>query len=101
MDVVIQSLGFKASPDLENYIHDKLGKLDNMSDTIVRANVTLFGGPDSKPEHNHCEIRLEVPGNDHFVKKSAESFEQAVVSAVNTLQGMIRKVKEKQSDKRP
>jgi len=101
MDVVIQSLGFKASPELEGYIHEKLGKLDHMHDRIVRADVTLFSGPDSQPDNSHCEIRLEVPGNDHFVKKSAGTFEQAVVNAVNTLQGLVRKFKDRQSDKRP
>jgi putative sigma-54 modulation protein len=101
MDVIIQSLGFKAGDTLEGYVNEKLAKLDNMSDSIVRANVTLFKGSDGNPENNYCEIRLEVPGNDHFVKKNCESFEMAIVDAVDTLQNMIRKTKEKQADRRP
>ena len=101
MDVIIQSLGFKAGESLEGYVNEKLGKLDNMSDSIVRANVTLFKGPESEPENNVCEIRLEVPGNDHFVKKQSGTFEMAIVDAVDTLQSMLRKAKEKMADRRP
>ncbi len=95
MDIIIQSLGFKASADLESMIHERLGKL-TPNDNIVRANVTLYKASDSIAENNYCEIRLEVPGNDHFVKKNAEMFEQSVVEVVNTLQKMLSKAKEKQ-----
>lgn len=98
MDVIIQSLGFTAGEDLEAYIREKLGKL-SPSDHIVRANVTLYLGPDRATTNTYCEIRLEVPGPDHFVKESSADFYQAVDSTVNKLQGMIRKTKEKQEDR--
>lgn len=97
MDVIIQSLGFKAGEALESYVKEKLEKL-SPKDHIVRANVTLFLGPDRATQNTYCEIRLEVPGNDHFIKETAVEFEQAVDAAVNKLQAMIRKVKEKQVD---
>ena len=97
MDIIIQSLGFKAGEELETYIHEKLGKL-SPNDHIVRANVTLFLGPQREPQSSYCEIRLEVPGNDLFVKEHSVEFEQAVDTAVNRLQSIIRKAKEKQVD---
>ena len=97
MDLIIQSLGFKAGEVLENYVTEKLGKL-SPSDHIIRANVVLFLGPDRATPNTYCEIRLEIPGNDHFVKESSPEFEQSVDSAVNKLQAMIRKAKEKQVD---
>src|SRR5215212_5519864 len=98
MDVIIQSLGFKAGEGLEGYIHEKLEKL-TPNEGIVRANVTLFFGADKNTPDTFCEIRLEVPGNDLFVKESAkDDFEQAVDSAVNKLQSILRKSKEKQVD---
>ena len=99
MDIIIQSLGFKAGDDLEAYIREKLTKI-NPNDHIVRANVTLFLGPDRATRNTYCEIRLEVPGNDHFIKESNPDFEQAVDAAVNKLQQMVRKTRDKQSDKR-
>ncbi len=99
MDIIIQSLGFKASIDLEAFIQEKLGKL-TPNDNIVRANVTLFQGSDNNPTNNYCEIRLEVPGNDHFVKKSSDVFEKSVVEAVDTLQKMLHKTKDKELSRR-
>ncbi|HVK97289.1 MAG TPA: HPF/RaiA family ribosome-associated protein, partial [Flavisolibacter sp.] len=98
MDVIIQSLGFTAGEGLESYIRRKLEKL-TPNDQIIRANVTLFLGPDRAIPNTYCEIRLEVPGNDLFVKESDTEFEQAVDEAVNKLQTLIRKAKEKQVDR--
>lgn len=98
MDVIIQSLGFKAGEDLESYAREKLNKL-TPNDDIVRANVTLYVGADKNTPDTFCEIRLEVPGNDIFVKESAKNdFEQAIDTTVNKLQGVLRKQKEKQID---
>ena len=69
MDIIIQSPGFIAGERLENYIREKLEKFENR-ENIIRADVTLYIGSDSNPANNYCEIRLEVPGNDHFVKKN-------------------------------
>jgi putative sigma-54 modulation protein len=99
MDIIIQSLGFKAGDDLEAYIREKLGKI-NPSDHIVRANVILFLGPDRATRSTYCEIRLEVPGNDHFIKESDTDMYMAIDAAVNKLQQMVRKTRDKLSDKR-
>lgn len=98
MDIIIQSLGFKAGETLEHYIKEKITALK--SDNIVRANVTLFMGPDKNPENNYCEIRLEVPGNDHFVKKNSHYFETAVSGCVDVLTQMINKTKVIHTDRR-
>jgi ribosome-associated translation inhibitor RaiA len=97
MDIIIESPGFKASNDLENYVRETLTKLK--SDKIIRADVTLYVGSDGNPANKFCEIRLEVPGNDHFVKKNAGTFETAVLDSVETLQEMMKKAKEKNIDR--
>lgn len=97
MDVIIQSLGFKHSNNLEEYINEKLQKL-TPGDQIVRANVTLFQGPDSAVESDYCEIRLEVPGPDLFIKEKSTGFEQSIDECINKLQGILRKQKEKMVD---
>ncbi len=98
MDVIIQSLGFKAGEDLESFVREKLTKL-TPGDDIIRANVTMYFGADKNTPETFCEIRLEVPGNDLFVKESArDDFEQAVETTVNKLQSILRKAKEKQVD---
>jgi len=98
MDIIIQSLGFKAGDTLEGFIREKVSALK--SDDIVRANVTLYKGSASNPENDYCEIRLEVPGNDHFVKKNNSHFETAVSDCVEVLTQMIKKSRDKSVDRR-
>ncbi|MET0634992.1 MAG: HPF/RaiA family ribosome-associated protein [Chitinophagaceae bacterium] len=93
MDIIIQSLGFKAHDSLEKFIREKVSALK--SDDIVRANVTLYKGAAGNPENDYCEIRLEVPGNDHFVKKNGAHFETATSECVDVLTQMIKKSKDK------
>ena len=97
MEVIIQSLGFKAGEALETYAREKLEKL-SPKDHIVRANMILFAGPGKANPGSYCEIRLEVPGNDLFVKENSDNFEQSIDAAVHRLQEQIRKNKEKQVD---
>ena len=70
------------------------------SDTIIRANVALFKGPASNPENDYCEIRLEVPGNDLFVKRSAAYFEVSVNECVDVLNKQIKKNRDLCVDRR-
>lgn len=98
MDIIIQSLGFTAGESLENFVRDKVKNLK--SDNIVRANVTLYKGPAGNPDNDYCEIRLEVPGNDLFVKKHSRYFETSVSECVEILSLQIKKDKDKQKNAR-
>lgn len=98
MDIIIQSLGFTAGQSLESFIQEKVNTLK--SDVIVRANVVLYKGPASNPENDYCEIRLEVPGNDLFVKKSGAYFETSVSECVDVLNKMIKKNRDISVDRR-
>lgn len=91
MNIIIQSLGFTASNDLENFIRDKVNVLK--SHEIIKANITLYVGPETEPENNYCEILLENPGNDHFVKKNSVHFEVAISECIDVLNKMINKTK--------
>jgi len=98
MDIIIQSLGFTAGDGLESFVQERLEKF-NKESKIIRANVTLFIGSDGNPNKYCCEIRLEVPGNDLFVKKNADAFEKAIANATEALQRSMRRAKEKLIDR--
>ena len=100
MDIILQSIGFKASDALEQFVHQKLGKIDHQSHNIIRADVTLTKGPEAELRNNYCEIRLEIPGYDHFVEKNSNTFEHAIAESVDALQHMIEKAKDKEISKR-
>ena len=95
MKINLQSLHFTASDQLKQFVNDKVSKLDNFYEKIISADVTLFAEDVKIKENKTCEIRLVVPGNDDFVKKSAESFEAAILTSVETLQKILRRKKEK------
>lgn len=93
MDIIIQSLGFTAGAELEEYIKEKLDKINRMDDNIIRARVTLQKGQEAIDNH-HCDIRLEIPGNDLYVKKSAGSYRSASLETIEALQKIIRRSKD-------
>ena len=100
MEVIIQSLGFTAGEELESFVQEKIARLENRGGKIIRANVTLFLRPKRTHENNSCEIRLEIPGNDLFVKKNHVHFENAITESIDALDIMLRKEKEKRIDRR-
>jgi len=95
MKINLQSLHFKASDNLKEFVEDKVGKLSRFDDKIISADVTLFSDDGKNIDNKVCEIRLVVPGYDDFVKKNAESFEEAIADAVETLQKILRRKKDK------
>lgn len=97
MDIIIESPGIQTGQSLEQHITEKLAKL-HPSDHIIRANVTLFSGPERSTPNAYCEIRLEIPGNDLFVKSAGNDFYEASDAAIATLQEQLRRAKEKMID---
>ena len=88
MKINLQTLHFKANDELKSFVEEKVNKLSRFDSSIISAEVTLTddgGGIQNKT----CDIRLVVPGNDNFVKKSASSFEEAVSETVSTLQELL------------
>jgi putative sigma-54 modulation protein len=98
MDIIIQLLGFTAGDGLEDFIRERLSKLDK-DIKIVRVNVTLFTGSTANPNRCYCEMKLEMPGDDIFVKKSNDTFDKAIVDTVNTIQRNLHKAHERQLDR--
>lgn len=100
MELIINSVNFKSSADLETFIREKVSKLFHQCDKIIRADVTLRESDTGNPENKLCEIRLMIPGNDHFVTKCTGVYEKSILQAVKVLQEIIRREKNKMITKR-
>lgn len=98
--ITFQSVQFKASIQLENFVREKVTKLFEQDPSIIRADVTLFEGAAGNPKKQFCEIQLSVPGENHFVKKNSESYEQSILTSVAVLQKILRRHKTKKIIKR-
>ena len=96
MNIIIKSADFKIGRGLETFVREKVKKLFKQSDNIMRANVMLRKEAGKNPNNKLCEIRLEVPGYDHFVKKSSEEYGKSVLRAVDVLQKILRRNKNMQ-----
>ncbi len=95
MKVVINAVKFSPEEKLQNFVNEKVGKLERLLPEALQADVTLKV---DKPETNNnkiADIRLVVRGNDLFVTKQADSFEEAVMLSVDALKTQIGKFKEK------
>lgn len=95
MKVVINAVKFSPEEKLQNFVNEKVGKLERLLPEVLQADVTLKV---DKPETNNnkiADIRLVVRGNDLFVSKQADSFEEAVMLSVDALKTQIGKFKEK------
>ncbi len=94
MTVNIQSLRFKADEALQAYVHEKVKKLFNLNDKIIRADVTLSEG-NGGINNYQCEIRLVVPGYDYISKRSGATYKKAIYAAVTTLSRRLRDQKKR------
>ena len=95
MEIIINSVNFKTDTALEIFVKEKVSKLFNQCDKIIRANVILRETGNGNPENKLCEIRLMIPGNDHIVRKCTAVYEKSILQAVEVLQKIIRRKKNK------
>jgi len=95
MKVNVQGIGVTPRQDLLDLINEKLTKLERISDRIVEAKVILRVEKSNDRSNKQVEVRLAIPGNDIFVKKQGESFEEVVQKTTDTLQRELKDWKEK------
>jgi putative sigma-54 modulation protein len=95
MNINIQSVHFSASERLQEFISQKVGKLDLYYDGIISAEVSLKLAKSDDTENKVAEINLNIPGNDLFAKKQCKTFEEAIDLSCEALRKQLLKWKEK------
>ncbi len=96
MEIKIQSVHFNADQKLEEYLTQRLDKLNTFYDRIQRAEVFLRLENEGAPiQEKVVEIKLAVPGTMLFAKHTEKSFEKAADEVVENLRRQIKKHKEK------
>ena len=89
MKVVLNAVKFTPDEKLQNFVNDKVGKIERLLPEALQADVSLKV---DKPETNNnkiAEIRLVVRGKDLFVTKQADSFEEAVMLSIDALKTQV------------
>ncbi len=95
MNITIQSVHFDAAEKLEQFIQQKVGKLDQFYDGIIASEVTLRLDKSETLDNKLAEVTLDIPGNNLFAKKQSKTFEEAVDSACEALRKQLVKRKDK------
>lgn len=101
METQIQSLHFNIKPELEQFIYEKMDTLDKLFDRLEAAMVILKMDKTAKKEDKLAEVSLRMPGIHLFAKDNAETFEQAVVAAIEQIKKQIKKHKDKLNNVQP
>jgi putative sigma-54 modulation protein len=72
MNIKINSVRFSPTSKLESFVETKVKKLGQYSDAIIGAEVFLKLENTQDTDNKVAEIRVDIPGNELFVKKQAE-----------------------------
>ena len=95
MNIKINAVHFKADKKLEDFITEKLQKMQALFEGIIGSEVILKLENTEVPENKIAEIRLIIRGYDLFAKKQSSSFEEATDKAIEALRKQLLKHKEK------
>ncbi len=96
MNVKINAVKFKADEKLVAFIEEKVSKLERQLSNIIEAEVTLKVEKPESDNNKIADVRLVIRGADLFASKQADSFEEAVMLAIDALKHQINKLKDKQ-----
>ncbi len=95
MKVNIQSVGFNADVQLEEFVNTKVGKILKLDDDVTSVEIFLRAEKPSVVENKEVEIKFNIPGGDIFAQKQSKTFEEAVDLAVDALKRQVTKRKDK------
>ncbi|MCK9255502.1 MAG: ribosome-associated translation inhibitor RaiA [Bacteroidales bacterium] len=96
MEIKIQSVRFDADKKLIAYIENKVGKLSQVADKIIDAEVILRIENSDTKDNKVAEIKINVPyANDVFAKRQRNTFEESVDLATAALRRQLKKYREK------
>lgn len=96
MELRIEAIRFSMSEQLREFVEKKTGNITRFNDAITDIDVTLRL---LKPETNmnkEAEVRVLLPQKKQLVaSKVADTFEQALSDALDSLKPMLEKAKNK------
>jgi len=95
MKVHTQSVNFNADQKLIDFIQNRMDKLEQHYDKVIKSDVYLKVENTSDKQNKIFEAHLSVPGDNLIVKKQCKTFEEGADIAVASLQRQLKKRKDK------
>ncbi len=95
MEIKIQSLHFDATEKLQAFIEKKVAKLEKSYEDIQKVEVQLKVVKPATAQNKEVSLTAVIPGQNVFVEKTNDTFEEAVDLAVDAMRVQLQKIKEK------
>lgn len=95
MKLQMHSIHFDADKKLTDYIQKRVDKLETFYDRIVDGEVIMRVEKDDKNHNKTIEFKINIPGEQLFVKQKDRTFEAATDQAIESLKRQIKKFKNK------
>jgi integrase/recombinase XerC len=89
MKIIIQTPHIRVRQSLLNFVRQKVEQLAGISNHLQEARVTLKLTNDEHKQNKTCEIRGIIRGNDVFAERAANSFDEAVLNAVEAIRRQL------------
>ncbi len=99
MDIEVKAIKFDATDKLHEFIQKKVSKLDKFCDNIRKVEVSLKVVKPATAQNKEASIAVVLPGEEIFVQKVSDTFEEAITQSMPVLERQLVKYKEKQGQK--
>ena len=92
-DVIISGLNMELTDAIKNMVYEKVEKLFEHEDRIMRMRVELEYDPHQSTHQKEfiAKGQLVVRGNDHFASAATEDLYKSIDELVNKLDRMLRR----------
>ena len=95
MNINFQSINYVADTKLIEFAGKRIHKITNFYDHIIDVYVYTKVENSSDRINKSVEMKIGIPGDDVIVKKVATSFEEAINSASDSVERILKRRKEK------
>ncbi len=99
MDIKIHAIRFDISNQLEAHATKKINKLEKMSGDIQSVDVYFKLIKPETVSNKEAEVKVQGKNMEFFAAKIADTFEEAIGTAVEAIEKQIIKHKEKVNGK--
>ena len=93
MTINIQYVHMATSEAMNEYVHEKLGKLGKKYEWIISAEVHFEVEHKDNEKGKICKIELSAPGPRIFATSDEDNYEDAVKNTIKDLEKQLKKRK--------
>jgi len=95
MELSVKSIKFDATDKLQEFIEKKVKKLEKFCSDIRKVEVSLKVVKPATALNKEVSIKVSLPGEDLFVEKTCDTFEEAIDQSMPALEKQLARYKEK------